>query len=765
MSDVTLLEPPPPPADDETPLRSELENRYLAYALSTIISRSLPDARDGLKPVHRRILFAMRALNLTPGAAFKKSARVVGDVIGKFHPHGDQAAYDAMVRLAQDFAMRYRLVDGQGNFGNIDGDSAAAMRYTEARLTAVARALMEDLEHETVPFLPTYDGSQDEPSVMPARFPNLLANGATGIAVGMATSIPPHNVGEILDACLHLIRKPEATLDELLERMPGPDFPTGGILTASPEELRECYATGKGSLRLRSRWTKEDLGRGVWRLVVTEIPYHVPKSRLIESIAKLITEKKCPFLADVRDESDTELRIVLEPRSRTLDPGMVMAYLFKQTDLESRFPVNLNVLDHGTRPVVMDLKGLLNAWLDHRFQVHTRRARYELRRIGERLHLLSAYLIVHLNIDEVVAIIKEHDEPAPVLMARFLLDKEQAEAILNMRLRSLRRLEEMEIRKEMGEKEARAKELSAMLADPELMWKAIRVELRKTREEFADARRTELAGAPALEVEIKPEHLVQREPLTVILSRKGWVRAMKGQEVDASKLRFKTGDALLATLPAFSTDTISFLSESGKVYSVLADRLPTGKGDGESLTVLFDREEGDGMIWLLAVQPEAEYFITTRQGQGFRIAGADLLATQRKGKQVIVYDAGDRLLHLRPVSGELVAAIGGGRRLLICQLKEFPVLGRGKGVRVLRLREDETLIDLTTLDPAKGVTLTSGKREKILAGADLDPWRGQRATRGAMLPHGFLSGAAFVGTGVDPSLTVKGVTGDLFDET
>ncbi|MBF0462442.1 MAG: DNA topoisomerase IV subunit A [Magnetococcales bacterium] len=753
---------------EETPIRLELESRYLAYALSTIISRSLPDVRDGLKPVHRRILFAMRGLHLDPGTAFKKSARVVGDVIGKYHPHGDQASYDAMVRLAQGFAVRYPLVDGQGNFGNVDGDSAAAMRYTEARLTRVASALLENLDQDTVDFTDTYDGSSREPVVLPARFPNLLANGSTGIAVGMSTAIPPHNVGEILEACLLLIRNPQATIPELMAVLPGPDFPTGGVLVASLAERLEVYHSGRGSLRLRSRWQKEEIPyekggtRGAWRLVIREIPYQVPKSRLIERIAQLIVSRQCPFLADVRDESDTEIRIVLEPQSSRLDPELIMAYLFKNTDLEVRVPINLNVITADARPQVLDLKGLLRAWLEHRFTVWTRRSRHELAGIGARLHLLAAYRIVHLNIDEVIAIIKEHDEPAPVLMARFALDQEQAEAVLNLRLRALRRLEEMHIRKEMEEKEARAEQLRALLADEHLLWRAIATELQQTQAEFADPRRTELADPPQ-ERTLKPEDITLREPLTLILSVKGWVKTIRGyEEPDISKIRFKGEDRLLQTVKAFTNDTLSFVSQSGKLFSILADRLPAGKGFGEPLTVLFDIEGPDPIVWAMAVEGQREYFITTRLSQGFRIRGADLVSNYRAGKQVVQFKPGDQLLHIQPVQGQAVAVLT-QRMLLVCNLTEFPVLPRGKGVRIQRLTKDESLVDLITFVPEKGIVLDSGKRQKALT--DLTAWRGARASRGALLPYGFLSGATFVGhvaaTVLFQEGTPQAVTGEL----
>ncbi len=722
------------------PLRLELEHRYLAYALSTIISRSLPDVRDGLKPVHRRILFAMRALHLDPGTGFKKSARVVGDVIGKFHPHGDQAAYDAMVRLAQGFAVRYPLVDGQGNFGNIDGDRAAAMRYTEARLTRVAMALLDDLDRDAVDFVPTYDGSQDEPMILPARFPNLLANGSTGIAVGMSTSIPPHNVGEVLDAALRLIDRPETTVHELLATIPGPDFPTGGILASERGEIEEIYTQGRGTLRVRCRWQKEVTGRGGWQIVVTEIPYQVQKGRLIEQIAQLITNRQSPFLADVRDESDACLRIVLEPRTRTLEAEKIMAYLYRHSDLEVRFPVNFNVITADLRPMVLDLKGMLTAWLDHRFRVWTRCSRFERGRLLERLHVLVAFLLVHLNLDEVIAIIKEHDEPGPVLMSRFQLDELQAEAVLNLRLRSLRRLEEMAIRREMAEKEARVAVLDALLADDGAMWQAIRGELVATRSAFADARRTEWVEA-AVEIALKPEELVQREPVTVVLSRKGWVRALKGHDVVPEKLRFKHEDGMLFTERCYSNDMVTFVMATGKVFSLLADRLPSGQSAGDPLGVVFDVDGEDRVDWMAVVESGAEYFVATRLAQGFRIRGGDLVSTQRKGKKVFDFRADDALLGIQPVGDATwLASICSGRRMLLCRMSEFPVLARGKGVRIQRLLRGETLLDLIPCVPEQGITLDSGKRTRLLT--DLALWMSQRSTRGAMLPHGFLGGTA-----------------------
>ncbi|MBF0309343.1 MAG: DNA topoisomerase IV subunit A [Magnetococcales bacterium] len=742
---------------EEGIFHEELERRYLAYALSTIISRSLPDVRDGLKPVHRRILFAMEALGLAAKSPFKKSARVVGDVIGKFHPHGDQAAYDAMVRLAQEFAARYPLVEGQGNFGNVDGDSAAAMRYTEARLTRVAEALLEGLDEDCVDFIPTYDGSLQEPLVLPARFPNLLANGATGIAVGMSTAIPPHNVGEILEACLHLLDHPEASVLDLMRFVPGPDFPTGGVLVSEEEDLRTAYQEGRGSLRLRARIEREELKRGQWHLVVREIPYQVQKARLIENIARQIVEKKCLFLEDIRDESDETLRIVLEPRNRSIDPELVQAYLFKHTDLEVRIPVNFNVITAATRPEVMDLKGLLMAWLDHRFQVQTRRDSHELAKLRERLHLLAAYLLVHLNIDEVIAIIKESEDPAPRLMERFGLDAGQAEAILNLRLRALRRLEEMLIRQEMAQKEERARELEGRLADEVRMWNVIRLDLKQTKESFADARRTRIEVA-VTQVELKPADLVDREPVTLILSDKGWVRLLKGHDdLDPQKLRFKGDDQLSLMVRTHAHRTVTWVMASGRVYSLMADRIDSAKRTGEPLTMFFDLEPEDPVAWMMEVDEEKEYFISTELGQGMRLQGVHLVSNQRKGKQLFSWNPGDRLLHILPVSGDHVACIHSGRRLLVCPLETFPKASGGKGVRICRLNKGEVVVDVTTFEVEKGVHLDSGKRQKHIL--PLDPWLGARGGRGAVLPHGFLGGAVFPGTGVVPRAVRQG---DLF---
>ncbi len=565
-----------------TTFSSALSERYLAYALSTITSRSLPDVRDGLKPVHRRLLYAMRQLKLDPGQGFKKSARVVGDVMGKFHPHGDAAIYDAMVRLAQEFAMRYQLVDGQGNFGNIDGDNAAAMRYTEARMTEVARLLLDGIDEDTVDFRPTYDGESEEPTLLPAGFPNLLANGAQGIAVGMATSIPPHNVCELADASLHLIKHPNASIDTLLQFVRGPDFPTGGVLVESPESIRDAYATGRGGFRVRAKWNVEREKGGAWNIVVTEIPYQVQKSRLIERLAEMLQAKKVPFLGDIRDESAEDIRIVLEPKSRRIEPEVVMESLFKLSDLETRVPLNLNVLDANGRPSVMDLRGALNAWLAHRRVVLQRRSNFRLGKIANRLEVLEGYLIVFLNLDEVIAIIREADKPRDQLMQRFDLTETQANAILDMRLRSLRRLEEMALRTERDNLIAEQEELQALLADEQLQWKNISNQIKEMKSIFekTDKRKTECGEAPVIDFDPN-DILVEREAITIICSEKGWIRAMKGHLDLDSEFKYKEGDGPAFILHAETTDKILLFAENGRFYTLGADKLPRGRGFGE----------------------------------------------------------------------------------------------------------------------------------------------------------------------------------------
>jgi topoisomerase IV subunit A len=737
-----------PPAYQETPFDSALSDRYLIYALSTITARSLPDLRDGLKPVHRRLLWAMRALKLDPNQAFKKSARVVGDVIGKFHPHGDTAVYDAMVRLAQDFSLRYPLVDGQGNFGNIDGDNAAAYRYTEARMTRVAIDLMTGLDEGTVDFRPTYNGEDEEPEIMPGLFPNLLANGASGIAVGMATNIPSHNAAEVIDAAMLLIDEPEASLDQLLEHVKGPDLPTGGIIVDSPETIRQAYASGRGAFRVRARFTdqpEKGEGPGAWQLVVTEIPYQVQKGKLIEQIAQLIADKKLPILEDVRDESAEDIRIVLVPKSRNVDPETLKESLYRLTDLESRISLNLNVLDADRTPRVMGLHELLTQWLKHQFVVLVRRTEHRLAKIADRLELVGGYLIAYLNLDRIIEIIRTEDEPKPIMMAEFQLTDRQAEAILNMRLRSLRKLEEMELVREREALEKEQAELEALVASPARQRTRMKRDLAKLRETYAPetklgARRTQIAeAAPAREISI--EAFVEREPVTVILSRRGWIRAMKGHiDADArAKLTFKEGDELALTVLAQTTDRILIGAANGRFYTLGADRLPGGRGFGEPVRLMADIEGEGDIVALLVAKAETKVLVAASSGHGFIISGADLTAETRKGKQVMNLKAASRMVVARIVSAahDSVAVVGDNRKLVVFPLAELPEMGRGQGVTLQRYR-DGGLSDATTLTLADGLSWTmGGESARTRTESDLAPWRAARGAAGRMPPTGF----------------------------
>ncbi|MGQ3671692.1 DNA topoisomerase IV subunit A [Xanthobacter sp. TB0136] len=732
-----------PPGDghiETVQLKAALEERYLAYALSTIMHRALPDARDGLKPVHRRILHAMRQLKLDPGQGFKKSARVVGDVIGKFHPHGDQSVYDALVRLAQEFAQRYPLVDGQGNFGNVDGDNAAAMRYTEARLTETARLLLDGIDENAVDFRPTYDGSEEEPLVLPAAFPNLLANGSQGIAVGMATSIPPHNAAELLDAALHLIDHPNALSADLLRIVPGPDFPTGGILVDDPVGIAEAYATGRGSFRVRSRWHKEEAGRGGYVVVVTEIPYGVAKSRLVEKIAELLTDKKLPLLADVRDESAEDIRLVLEPRARTVNAEVLMESLFKLTELEARVSLNMNVLVRGQVPKVLSLAEALREWLDHRREVLLRRSRYRLEKIAHRLEVLGGYLIAYLNLDEVIRIIREEDEPKAELMRAFGLSDVQAEAILNMRLRSLRRLEEMEIRKEHDALSKEQDGLNKLVASEAAQWKAIGKEIRETRKTYGPEtalgkRRTTFAGVPEFGEEAFTEALVEREPITVVVSQKGWIRTLKGHVQDLSSLQFKTDDALGHAFFAETTSRLILCASNGRFYTLDASRLPGGRGHGEPVRMMIDLEQEIEIVSIFPHQAGRKLLVASRQGRGFVVGEDDCIANTRKGKQVLLVDAPDALQVVRIVEGDTVAIIGENRKLLLFPLSQVPELTRGRGVRLQRYR-DGGLSDLKLFTLSDGLTWedTSGRTWTV---TELLEWQGERAAAGRMPPKGF----------------------------
>ena len=744
----------------EIPLREALEERYLAYALSTIMHRALPDARDGLKPVHRRILYGMRLLRLDPGAQFKKSAKIVGDVMGNFHPHGDQAIYDALVRLAQDFSSRYPLVDGQGNFGNIDGDNPAAYRYTEARLTEVARLLLDGIDEDAVDFRPSYDGVTDEPVVLPAAFPNLLANGAQGIAVGMATSIPPHNVAELCDAALYLIEQPKARTRTLLKYVLGPDFPTGGLIVDPPEVIAEAYTSGRGSFRVRARWKTEDTGRGTYQIVVTEIPWQVQKMRLVERIAELINERKLPLLADMRDESAEDVRLVFEPRSRSVDPALLMESLFKLTELESRVPLNMNVLLRGRVPKVVGLAEVLGEWLAHRRDVLLRRSRHRLAQIEHRLEVLGGYLVAYLNIDKVIKIIRKEDEPKPVLMKSFKLSDVQADAILNMRLRNLRRLEEIEIRQEDKTLRAEKKSIEDLLRSEKQQWKKISDEVRAVREKFGPKtplgkRRTNFAEAPAHDEAAIEQALVEREPVTIVVSEKGWIRALRGQVAGLSGLSFKADDALKLAFFAETTSKLLVFATNGRFYTIEAAKLPGGRGHGEPIRLFIDLEQEDDIVSVLRHQGGRKFLVASRQGRGFIAPEDECVANTRKGKQVLNVKAPDAARAVAMVEGDLVAAIGENRKMVIFQIEQVPEMTRGRGVRLQRYK-DGGLSDIKTFEVEKGLSwVDSAGRLFNQSLKDLADWRGNRADAGRLAPKGFpktnLFGSTEARAGTDES--------------
>ena len=735
---------PPGDGDDIEPvdLKSALEERYLAYALSTIMHRALPDVRDGLKPVHRRILHAMRILRLDPDEAYKKCARIVGDVIGKFHPHGDQAVYDALVRLAQDFSMRYPLVDGQGNFGNIDGDNAAAYRYTEARMTDVAVELLEGIDEDAVDFRPTYNEEDEEPAVLPGAFPNLLANGASGIAVGMATSIPPHNAAELCDAALHLIEHPNATVEKLVGMVPGPDFPTGGTIVDDRASIVEAYATGRGGFRVRARWEKEERGRGAWVIAVTEIPYQVQKSRLIEKVAELLIARKLPLLEDVRDESAEDIRVVLTPKSRSVDPGVLMESLFKLTDLESRIPLNMNVLSRGRVPGVLSLRGVLREWLDHRKEVLLRRSRHRLGRIGRRLEVLGGYLVAYLNIDEVIGIVREEDEPKKVMMARFRLSDVQAEAILNMRLRALRKLEEIGIRKEFDALTEEKRVIEALLASGDKQWRMIARQIGEVKKKFGGdieqgARRTDFGEAPDHDMEAIQQAMIEKEPITVVVSEKGWLRAMKGHLSDFAALSFKEGDRLKLAFHALTTDKVLIFTTGGKVYTIGADRLPGGRGQGEPVRIIVDMDNDQDIVTAFVHDPERKLLVVSYAGNGFVVAEKDVVANTRKGRQVMNVKAPDEARNCVAVAGDHLAIVGENRKLLIFPLADIPQMTRGKGVRLQKYR-DGGVRDVKTFTLAEGLAwLDSADRTFTRPAKELAEWMGARAGAGRMAPKGF----------------------------
>jgi topoisomerase-4 subunit A len=742
-SSDTLDSDPPRPAGGvlDTLLSEALSERYLAYALATITSRSLPDVRDGLKPVHRRLLYAMRLLKLDPGQGFKKCARVVGDVMGKYHPHGDQSIYDAMVRLAQEFSVRYPLVDGQGNFGNIDGDNAAAMRYTEARLTEVADALLKGLDEDSVDFRDTYDGEENEPVVLPAAFPNLLANGATGIAVGMATSIPPHNAGELCTAALHLIKAPNASLEKLIEIVPGPDFPTGGVMVEPRANVIAAYKTGRGGFRLRARWETEKTGRGQYQIVITEMPYQVQKARLIEKIAELIIAKKLPMLGDIRDESADDVRLVLEPRSRAIEPEALMETLFRLTDLEIRFPLNLNVLAADGTPGVMNLRTALQAFLDHRHVVLVRRSEHRLGKIEHRLEVLGGYLIAYLNLDELIRIIREEDEVKAALMTAFSLSDVQAEAILNMRLRSLRRLEEEGIRREHRDLIGEQKGLKALLGDKDQRWKTIAGEIRETRNAFGaktelGKRRTLISDAPDV-VEVPMEALVEREPITVICSDKGWIRAVKGHVEVNGEVKYKEGDHARFWFHAETTDKLVLFATNGRFYTLACDKLPRGRGHGEPLRLLTGLGNDQDIIDLMVHEPARKLVVASSDGRGFIVPEEQVIAQTRAGK-VVLNVSGDceaRALAIIPEGADAIACIGDNRKLSIFDLADLPEMGRGRGV-VLQRYKDGGLSDIRAFKRTDGLTWAAGVG-RTRTENDLRAWEGKRAQAGRLAPRGF----------------------------
>ena len=725
----------------DLPIQDALSERYLSYALSTIMSRSLPDVRDGLKPVHRRLLYAMHVLRLSPETAPKKCARVVGDVIGKFHPHGDQAVYDALVRLAQDFAVRYPLIDGQGNFGNIDGDNAAAMRYTESRLTATALRLLEGIEEDAIDFRSTYDGEDQEPVVLPANFPNLLANGASGIAVGMATNIPPHNVAELCEGLLLLLDEGEIEPQKLQQAIPGPDFPTGGILVEDADNIEQAYTTGKGAFRLRARWHREDLKQGQYQVIVTEIPYQIQKAKLIEKIAELIHARKIPMLDDVIDESAEDVRIVLVPKSRNVEPALLMEALFRNTDLETRFNMNLNVLENGTTPRVMPLKDILRAWLDHRQHVLVRRSNHRLGKVTHRLEVLDGYLIVYLNIDEVIRIIREADDPKPELIKVFDLTDIQAEAVLNIRLRALRKLEEIEIRKEHEKLSKEKTELEKLLSSESRQWKRIKKDIEQIRQEYGPEtdlgrRRTELGTAPEPVAVDLEEAMIEKEPVTFVCSDKGWVRAMKGHNINRDDLKYKEGDKEKFVIEVMTTDKLLVLGSNGRFFTLGCDKLPPGRGFGEPLRIMIDLPNESEPVEIIPYDPEKQLILARSDGRGFRVNAKDVLAQTKSGKQVVTVDkkVSVRICKEIDQKDDHIAVIGENRKLLIFSLEEIPEMARGKGV-ILQRYKDGGISDLKTFNIDQGFSFPYGSGTREVD--DISAWYGKRAQTGRMPPNGF----------------------------
>ncbi len=744
---------PPSGGDDNivpVDLKAALEERYLAYALSTIMHRALPDVRDGLKPVHRRIVYAMSEMGLRPNAAFRKCAKIVGEVMGNYHPHGDQAIYDALARLAQDFSLRYPLVNGQGNFGNIDGDSPAAMRYTESKMTAVAELLLEGIGEDAVDFRETYDESNSEPVVLPGAFPNLLANGASGIAVGMATSIPPHNAHELCDAALYLIKHPQATVEKLVEFIPGPDLPTGGIIIDDHATIVEAYKTGRGGFRVRAKWEIEDLGRGGYQIVITEIPFQVQKSRLIEKIAELLIARRLPLLEDIRDESAEDIRVVLVPKNRTVDATLLMESLFKLTELESRLALNMNVLSMGKVPKVMALNEVLLEWLAHRKDVLVRRSRHRLAAIDRRLEILGGLLIAYLNLDEVIRIIREEDEPKQVMIARFTLTDVQAEAILNMRLRNLRKLEEFEIRKEHEDLTKEKADIEALLASDERQWQTVAREIGEVKKKYAKAtelgrRRTQFSEAPEADDAAIQQAMIEKEPVTIVISEKGWIRALKGHIADTSALNFKEGDALRLAFPAQTTDRLLLVTTGGKAYTLGVDKLPGGRGHGEPLRIMVDMENDQDVLTAFVHDPARKLLIASTAGNGFVVPESEMIANTRKGKQIMNVTMPDEAKLVVPVSGDHVAVVGENRKMVVFPLAQVPEMSRGKGVRLQKFK-DGGISDIRCFAIADGLTWVDTAGRSFMKSKDeLIEWLGNRADAGHTLPKGFPRSGKFSG--------------------
>ncbi|WP_339681321.1 DNA topoisomerase IV subunit A [uncultured Hyphomonas sp.] len=728
------------------PMSEALSKRYLAYALSTITSRALPDVRDGLKPVQRRILYGMRVLKLDPDGGYRKCAKIVGDVMGNFHPHGDSSIYDTLVRLAQDFTVRYPLVDGQGNFGNIDGDNAAAYRYTEARMTIAAELLLDGLNENAVDFRANYAENDEEPVVLPAGFPNLLANGASGIAVGMATSIPPHNAAELIDAARLLIEKPKATTEELMDFVQGPDFPTGGIIVETKEAMLQAYETGRGSFRMRARWEVEDTGRGTYQIIVTEIPYQVQKSRLLEKLGELIEAKKLPLLDDVRDESAEDVRLVLVPRSKTVEPEVLMESLYKVCDLETRFSLNMNVLHKGA-PQVMGLKDVLQAYLEHRREVVVRRAEFRLDKIEKRLHLLDGYLIAYLNIDEVIRIIRYEDEPKAVLMSTFNLTDIQAEAILNLRLRALRKLEEMEIRGEHDRLSAEREELNKLIGSTRRQWSKVSKELKEAREAFDPGselgrRRATFGEAADVDLAAALEASRPKEPLTIVLSQQGWIRGMKGHGLDPESAKFKDGDELYLSEEVMSTDKIILMASDGRAFTLPADKLPGGRGHGEPIRLSIDLEDSVDIVAMFRFEPDRKRVVASSEGYGFVVEEKELESNRKAGKQAVNTGKGELNICV-PVEGDMLAVVGSNRKLLIFPLDELPEMARGKGNKLQSYSGKFKLKDLMTFDKRDGLIVMTGGRHRAFP--EWEEWIGKRSQAGKTVPKGFPKGGTFSG--------------------